>query len=259
MPVRIEVYSDVVCPWCFVGKRRFEAALQAIDGRDAFAVVWRPFELNPDMPREGMDRRAYRTAKFGSLERSRALDARLEAVGATAGIDFAFERIARTPNTFDAHRLIDFAQREGAGDAVVEALFRRYFEGGEDVGRPEVLLDVAGAAGLDAGAVRRMLEGDAGAAGVRAAEGEAWRLGITGVPMVVIDGQPRIAGAQDPGTVAAVLPIPEDVAAELPKSGVARVIVLTNGQTDDVEWRRGAYEQFMRDDSPEDEIYSTLR
>lgn len=205
MAIRIEVYSDVICPWCFVGKRRFEAALEALDRRGAFAVVWRPFELNPDMPREGMDRRAYRVAKFGSLERSRALDARLEAVGAGVGIGFAFERIARTPNTFDAHRLIDFAQREGAGEAVVEALFRRYFEGGEDVGRHEVLLDVARAAGLDAGAVGAMLAGDAGAAEVRAAEDEAWRLGITGVPMFVIDGRPRIAGAQDAGTVAEVL------------------------------------------------------
>lgn len=208
MPVTVEIYSDVICPWCFIGKRRLEAALAELSEEEAgsVGVVWRPFELNPDMPKEGMDRRAYRVAKFGSPQRSRELDARLEAVGATAGIDFAFERIARTPNTFDAHRLIRFAQREGRGDAAVEALFRRYFLDGEDVGRREVLLDAARAAGLDDdAAVAAMLDGGEGAAEVRAAEREAWRLGISGVPMFVIDGEPRIAGAQDAGTIAAVL------------------------------------------------------
>ena len=107
MPIAIEVYSDVICPWCFVGKRRLEAALAQLgdDAREV-GVTWRPFELNPDMPREGMDRAAYRAAKFGSAERSRELDARLRAVGAAAGLDFAFDRIGRTPNTFEAHRLI---------------------------------------------------------------------------------------------------------------------------------------------------------
>ena len=207
MPVTVEIYSDVICPWCFIGKRRLEAALAELSEEEAgsVGVVWRPFELNPDMPKEGMDRRAYRVAKFGSPQRSRELDARPEAVGATAGIDFAFERIARTPNTFDAHRLIRFAQRVGKGDAVVEALFRRYFLDGEDVGRREVLLDAARAAGLDDAAVATMLDGDEGAAEVRAAEREAWRLGVSGVPMFVIDGEPHIAGAQDAGTIAAAL------------------------------------------------------
>ncbi len=207
MPVAIEVYSDVICPWCFVGKRRLEAALARLgdDARREVAVTWRPFELNPDMPREGVDRAAYRVAKFGSLERSRELDDRLRAVGATAGIDFAFDRMERTPNTFDAHRLIWFAQREGAGEAVVEALFRRYFLEGADIGRRDVLVDVARGAGLDAEAVGRMLDGDAGEREVRGEEREAYRMGLRGVPLFVIDGAPRIEGAQDSATIAAVL------------------------------------------------------
>ncbi|HET6521355.1 MAG TPA: DsbA family oxidoreductase, partial [Geminicoccaceae bacterium] len=192
MPIAIEVYSDVICPWCFVGKRRLEAALAQLgdDAREV-GVTWRPFELNPDMPREGMDRAAYRAAKFGSAERSRELDARLRAVGAAAGLDFAFDRIGRTPNTFDAHRLIWFAQREGAGEAVVEALFRRYFLEGQDIGRREVLVDVGRGAGLDAGAVGRMLDGDGGAREVRTEEQGAYRLGLRGVPLFVVDGRPR--------------------------------------------------------------------
>ena len=154
-----------------------------------------------------MDRAAYRAAKFGSLERSRELDARLRAVGATAGIDFAFDRIGRTPNTFDAHRLIWFAQRagDGGGEAVVEALFRRYFLEGRDIGRREELIDVARGAGLDAEAVGRMLDGDEGEREVRDEERGAYRMGLRGVPLFVVDGRPRIEGAQDAATIAAVL------------------------------------------------------
>jgi predicted DsbA family dithiol-disulfide isomerase len=130
----LDVVSDVICPWCLVGKRRLEKAI-ALLGPDAqVKVTWRPFQLHPSMPREGIDRNAYRKAKFGSLEHSQMLDARLTAVGATEGIEFRLDRIKCTPNTFDAHRLIWLAQRHDKQDAVVEALFKAYFMDGVDVG-----------------------------------------------------------------------------------------------------------------------------
>ena len=191
--------SDVICPWCFVGKRRLEKALRALAARTDSVepeVVWHPFELNPEMPRDGIDRRAYREAKFGSLETSRGLDARLTAVGLDEGVPFAFERIRRTPNTFDAHRLIWLAQQEFVQEPVVEGLFRKYFLEGEDVGQRAVLLDVAIASGLARDQVERFLEDGDGSTAVRQAEAEAWNLGIHGVPHFVINGKYSISGAQ---------------------------------------------------------------
>jgi predicted DsbA family dithiol-disulfide isomerase len=197
--LRVDVVSDVICPWCFVGKRRLEKALRALPARAGSAepeVIWHPFELNPEMPRDGIDRRAYREAKFGSLETSRGLDARLAAVGLDEGIAFAFERIHRTPNTFDAHRLIWLAQRESVQEPVVEGLFRKYFLEGEDIGRRAILLDVAIASGLARDQVERFLEDRDGIAAVRQAEAEAWNLGIHGVPHFIVNGEYSISGAQ---------------------------------------------------------------
>jgi len=137
--LRIEVGSDVVCPWCYIGKRRLEKALALVGGNLAPQVTWLPFQLNPGMPAEGMPRAEYRRAKFGSVERSRELDARVAAAGRGEGIEFALERIERTPNTFAAHQLIDLAQERGAGGTVVDALFRAYFEEARDIGERGVL------------------------------------------------------------------------------------------------------------------------
>ena len=197
--LRVDLVSDVICPWCFVGKRRLEKALRALAARTGSVepeVVWHPFELNPEMPRDGIDRRAYREAKFGSLETSRGLDARLTAVGLDEGIPFAFERIRRTPNTFDAHRLIWLAQQESVQEPVVESLFRKYFLEGEDVGQRAILVDVAIASGLGRDQVERFLEGGDGVAAVRQAEAEARNLGIHGVPHFIINGRYSISGAQ---------------------------------------------------------------
>ena len=125
--MNIEIYSDLICPWCYIGKRRMQAALKLLGKDFTPKIVWRPFQLNPDMPLEGMNRKTYRTKKFGSWERSMELDAKVVAVGETEGILFAFGRIERTPNTLDAHRLICLAEKEGIQDAVVEALFLAYF------------------------------------------------------------------------------------------------------------------------------------
>ncbi len=150
MGLDIHIVSDVVCPWCYVGKRRLERALQTLDGRYEYRVTWRPFELNPGMPPEGMDRRQYLEGKFGSAPAVRQLEARVAAAGSEEGLDFAFDKIRRTPNTFDAHRLIWLAQREGLQDAVVEGLFRGYFIEGADLSRRETLIEIAGKAGLPA-------------------------------------------------------------------------------------------------------------
>jgi len=193
----VDIISDVVCPWCFIGKRRLEKALRALGGRHGIRITWRPFELNPDVPREGIDRKAYREAKFGSLEASHALDARLMTVGATEGISFAFERIQRTPNTLDAHRLIWLAQREGLQDDVVEALFRGYFLEGRDVGDRGTLIEIGASNGLRSTMVEHVLESEQGVAAVRQEEAKAWQMGIHGVPHFVVNGRYSIPGAQN--------------------------------------------------------------
>jgi predicted DsbA family dithiol-disulfide isomerase len=190
----IEIYSDVVCPWCYVGKRRLERALTEFGGD--VRVTWRPFQLNPTMPKDGMDRTAYLEAKFGSLEAFRQLEEHVLAAGASERIAFAFEKIARTPNTFAAHRLIWFAEGEGCQDAVVDSLFRGYFEEGADIGSIPALVDLAGRAGLDREFVERMLQSEEGITEVKAEEAAGHKLGIRGVPYFVVDGTYAISGAQ---------------------------------------------------------------
>ena len=190
----IDVVSDVICPWCFIGKRRLEKAL----GDRAASVRWHPFQLNPDMPREGIDRKSYRIRKFGSWERSQELDARVAAAGRGEGIAFRFDRMARTPNTLDAHRTIWLAGERGVQDAVVEALFLAYFNDGRDLSNRATLAEIAAAAGLDRAEVDGMLAGDAGLDVVRAGEEHARRLGVSGVPFFVVNGRVALPGAQPP-------------------------------------------------------------
>jgi predicted DsbA family dithiol-disulfide isomerase len=149
---RIDVYSDVICPWCYVGKRRLEQALKEWRDRDdvRVEVKWRPFQLNPTMPKSGMDRRAYLTAKFGSLDRFKEMELRLVEVRITERIPFAFEKIAKTPNTFLAHRLIWYSGNQGNQGAVVDRLFKGYFEEGLDIGSLSILVELADQAGLRA-------------------------------------------------------------------------------------------------------------
>jgi predicted DsbA family dithiol-disulfide isomerase len=208
--LRIEVFSDVVCPWCFVGKRRLEEALALIRARrggaaPAVEVAWRAFELNPGLPREGVDRAAYRRAKFGSPERSQLLDARLLAAGESVGIAFAFDKIQRTPNTFDAHRLLWLAGALGAQNELAEALFRAYFLEGGNVGDHAVLAGLAEAAGVPRVRAESLLRGREGEAEVRTDEDRAWRSGIQGVPHFVIGGVGSISGAQQAEIIAAAI------------------------------------------------------
>jgi predicted DsbA family dithiol-disulfide isomerase len=191
----ISVVSDVICPWCYLGKRRLERALDGLGLRSETPVTWLPFELNPDMPVEGMARQAYRAAKFGT-ERSAALDQQMTALGLEEGIEFAFERQTRTPNTRRAHALIAAATETGLGDAVVTALFRGYFEEGLDLGDPRVLADLASGAGMERTAALHAIDDEERHRDVRAFEAEASRLGITGVPFFVVNEAYAISGAQ---------------------------------------------------------------
>ncbi len=199
MPVAIDVFSDVVCPWCFVGKRRLEKALKKL-GWSGSSVRWRAFQLNPDMPRGGMDRAEYRARKFGSLDYSRQLEARVAEAGAAEGIEFHFDRIERAPNTFDAHRLVWMAGREGAQDDVVEGLFRGYFLDGRDVGDPDVLSDIARSCGM-----KDLLDTDAGKAEVLADRRAAQEAGISSVPSFFVQGVYAASGAQPPDELAEIL------------------------------------------------------
>ncbi len=201
VPLSIDVVSDVVCPWCFIGKRRLEAALAQLGSAVELArpvVTWQPFELNPELPREGIDRRDYLDAKFGGGGRAAQIYERVRAAGATVGIEFAFERIARQPNTLDAHRLILWAQGRGDAEPLVERLFRAYFLEGRAIGEPNVLADVAAEAGLDRGAASSMLSSDEGEATVRAAIRHFVALGVSGVPLFIFGNRIAVAGAQEP-------------------------------------------------------------
>ncbi|NOT23516.1 MAG: DsbA family oxidoreductase [Nitrospiraceae bacterium] len=195
--MRIEIYSDVICPWCYVGKRRLERALGQSDGVQA-QISWRPFQLNPTMPEEGMDRTLYLKAKFGSLDAFGQMKEHLLAAGVEEQIPFAFEKVLRTPNTFLAHRLIRYVEQQGRQDAVVESLFRGYFTEGADIGSVPVLGQLAGRAGLDVAAVESFLRSEEGTTEVKAEETAGRKLGIHGVPYFVFNGSLSLSGAQSP-------------------------------------------------------------
>ena len=212
--LRIEVYSDVVCPWCYIGKRRLERALGQLNGAAPARITWRPYQLNPTMPKDGMDRTTYLEAKFGSLDAFRQMEEHVLAAGAAERIPFAFEKVARTPNTFLAHRLIWYAEQQSRQDAVVESLFRGYFTEGADIGLVPVLGQLAGRAGLDAVAVESFLQREEGATEVKAEEAAGHRLGIRGVPYFLVNGSISISGAQPPDIFVAALQQAEETVVE---------------------------------------------
>ena len=196
-PLPIIVYSDVICPWCYVGKRRLEAALAEPGMPTGVQFSWRPFELNPDMPAEGIERKVYRARKFGEA-RSAELDERMSGTGREVGIAFAFDRMQRTPNTRLAHRLIWEAGRQQGQDAVVERLFHGYFEEGLDIGRADVLEGIAVEAGLEADGVHRALTASDSLEAVSSLEQQGYGMGIQGVPFFILMAKYGISGAQPP-------------------------------------------------------------
>ncbi len=194
----VDVVSDVICPWCYIGKRRLEKALALLGDPANVRVVWRPFQLNPRMPAEGMERRAYRIAKFGSWEKSLALDAQVAEAGKGEEIVFAFDRMRRTPNTLDAHRLLWLAGRLGVQDAVAESLFKGYFTEGLDLNDRRTLLGLAVEGGVPTADAERLLAGDEGRTEVLAEEARYKLQGVNGVPAFFIDGESAFSGAVEP-------------------------------------------------------------
>ncbi len=201
--ISVDVVSDVVCPWCFIGQKRLDKAIDTVEGVDVH-VSWRPFQLDPTIPAQGKDRREYMLAKFGSEERIRDIHARIEPLGAAEGIAFDFDAIKVAPNTLDAHRVIRWAGP--AGEAVqnrlVRRLFQLNFEEGANLGDAAVLIKAAREAGMDASVVETMLATDADKEAVRTEIATASRMGITGVPCFLIEGKYAVMGAQDAETLA---------------------------------------------------------
>jgi predicted DsbA family dithiol-disulfide isomerase len=197
---QLAIVSDVICPWCYVAKQNLGMAL-ALSGSNLQAT-WLPYELNPGMPKEGMNRREYRSRKFGSWTYSQQLDRQVAAAGERAGILFRHDLIERTPDTFEAHRLIWLAGRENKQDPVVEALFRAYFNEDRAVGNQQVLSEIAKQVGLSEATLAAFRNGRAGAEDVRREAAAAQQRGICGVPTFLLDGEPLFSGALPPEEMA---------------------------------------------------------
>jgi predicted DsbA family dithiol-disulfide isomerase len=194
---RLDIISDPICPWCYIGAANLTRALESLRAQP-FDIHWRPFQLNPDMPPEGVERQAYLDAKFGGPDRAREIYARIEAAAAEAGLDLHFDLIRRTPNTLDAHRLIRWAGAEGVQTPLVGQLFRRYFRDGQEISNPDVLAAAATAAGMDEPLVRRLLASDADVEDVRVEDAAFREMGVTGVPTFILGNRYVITGAQPP-------------------------------------------------------------
>jgi len=203
-PVTLDIISDPICPWCYIGKTQLDIALAAAP-EHRFAIQWHPFQLNPDMPREGMDRRDYLEGKFGGQKG--AVQAYMPVVekAESLGLKIDFEGMKRTPNTIDAHRLIHWAGIESKQNATVDALFHAYFVEARDIGAHEVLGDIADSVGLDASLVLKLLSTDEDVAEIRARDTHSREMGVTSVPTFVVAGQHAVPGAQPPELWAKVI------------------------------------------------------
>jgi predicted DsbA family dithiol-disulfide isomerase len=195
----IDIVSDVVCPWCYLGEKRLEAALQ--DEAGPVDVRWRPYQLDPTIPEGGLDRAEYMAKKFGNSGRLQSVHDNLTRLGAEVGLPFAFDKIKRSPNTLDAHRLIRWAASAGVQAEVVDRLFKAYFVEGRDIGDRKVLVEVAGECGLDANLVEKLLADGADADLVRQEIEQAQAMGVSGVPFFILGGRLGVPGAQEPSVL----------------------------------------------------------
>jgi predicted DsbA family dithiol-disulfide isomerase len=198
-PIRLDIFSDPVCPWCYVGKANLDHAL-ADHPDHPFVIQWHPFQLNPDMPAEGVSKRAYLEQKFGGKARVDAVHERLREVAKAAGVDMNPDKPQRIPNTLNAHRLIHWAGIEGVQQAVVNALMRAYWTEGRDIGDLPTLADIAGENGMDREATLRLLQSDADADDIAARDQDARHKGVSAVPTFLIAQQYVVSGAQPPET-----------------------------------------------------------
>ena len=195
--VKLDILSDPICPWCYIGKTNLDRALER-HPEHPFEIEWHPFQLNPDMAAGGVDRREYLETKFGGQENAARIYARVDQAARAAGLEIDWAAIPRVPNTLDAHRLIHWAGLEGRQTPVVSALFRAYWREGRDIGDRAVLLDIAEAAGLDRGVIGRLYESGADAEDIRARDAWARERGVTGVPTFVVANSHVVPGAQPP-------------------------------------------------------------
>ncbi|MEB8388328.1 DsbA family oxidoreductase [Rhodobacteraceae bacterium KMM 6894] len=195
-PIKLDIISDPICPWCFIGKTLLDRAL-AERPNHPFVIEWHPFQLNPDMPAGGMDRRAYLESKFGGKEGAVRAYAPVVQRAEDAGLSIDFEAMKRTPNTLDAHRLLHWAGIEGRQDAAAMALFVAYFQQGRDIGSAEVLADIADGLGMDAAVIQKLLASDADADAIRARDAQFREMGVSSVPTFIVAGQHAIPGCQD--------------------------------------------------------------
>ena len=198
-PIRLDIFSDPICPWCYVGKANLDRAL-AQHPDHPFAIQWHPFQLNPEMPTEGVSKRAYLESKFGGKARVDAVHERLREVAKAAGVDMDPDKPQRMPNTLNAHRLIHWAGIEGVQQPVVDALMRAYWTEGRDIGDLATLADIAGENGMDRAATLRLLQSDADAEDIAARDQDARQKGVTAVPTFLIAQQYVVSGAQPPET-----------------------------------------------------------
>jgi predicted DsbA family dithiol-disulfide isomerase len=200
--IRIDIASDVVCPWCYIGKRRLEKAVEQMRDQFDFSIHYHPFELNPQMPAEGKDQVSYLSNKFGGRERYDQLTQQVTDVAATEGIEFNYSKQKISPNTRNAHRVVWLAEEHGVQQPVVEALFKAYFTDGVDLSSDKNLITIATQAGLPKEAVETLFSSDKNLAEVITAEAELQKLGISGVPFYIINNKYGISGAQSPKTFA---------------------------------------------------------
>lgn len=220
--MRIDIVSDVICPWCFIGKRRLERALATRPDLDP-EIHWRPFQLNPDMPADGLDRRMYLSLKFGGEKRADQIYQAVAAAAESEGLSLALDKIARTPNTITAHRLIRYSDEIGRQNDIVEALFRGYFFDGRDIGDVGTLSDIAEECGLERDTVRAYLESEDHIVQVRSDDDTARRMGIHGVPCFIVDARYAVSGAQDPEVFQQVFSVAEQAEAEGQPAGQIRM------------------------------------
>ncbi len=197
--MQLDVVSDTVCPWCYIGKKRLDQALE-MHGGEGITLAWRPFQLDASIPEGGVDRKTYMEKKFGA-ERAKTVGNTIREFGEQVGIDFRFDRIERSPNTLDSHRLIRWAGTAGCQNEMVDILFRRYFEDGEDIGLHDVLIDAATEAQMDADIVRDLLTKDADKELIHREDELARQMGIQGIPSFVVNSQWVMVGAQQPETL----------------------------------------------------------
>ena len=192
---KIDIISDPICPWCYIGKTRLDRALE-LNPTHNFIIEWHPFQLNPTMPKDGMDRREYLEAKFGGQKEAIEVYSNIDKTATETGLSLNFRGIKRTPNTIDAHRVIHWAGIEGRQNSIIDRLFKAYFQEGRDISEHSVLTRIASAAGMDQDVVRNLLKSDADKEDIKARDTDARKRGIQGVPAFVVANEYVIQGAQ---------------------------------------------------------------